>query len=183
MWSNKDSIAIHFTGIRPWKANRGNYVDFTPKTVGHQKCFSLLCFYLASFNIWILFVHISGEAKIRDLHFSSFSYEDVSCCKVPVDKLTPRDADLASCPGFMHAQCLRNFNFIQPRHLNLFFIYMFLTILGPAAALKLSIYMSCIVPSSQPGTACLWKSAMQRRSGPPWLVLCRLGSQGSWSSG
>lgn len=55
----------------------------------HQMHFSLLCFYLASFNIRILFVHVSGEAKIRDLHFSSFSYEDVSCCEVPVDKLNP----------------------------------------------------------------------------------------------
>lgn len=65
--------------------------DFTPKTVKHQKYFSLLCFYLASFNIRILFVHVSGEAKIRDLHFSSFSYEDVSCGEVPVDKLNPRE--------------------------------------------------------------------------------------------
>lgn len=75
----------------PGKQIEENNVDFTPRTVGQQKCFSLLCFYLASFNIRILFVHISGEAKIRDLHFSSFSYKDVSCREVPVDKLTQRE--------------------------------------------------------------------------------------------
>lgn len=39
------------------------------------------------------------------------------------------------------------------------------------------------IPSSQPGTACPWRSAKQRRSGRPWWALCRLGSPGSWSCG
>lgn len=49
--------------------------------------YSLPCFYLASFYIGILLIHVSGKAKVGDLHFSSFSYKHVSCCEVPVYKL------------------------------------------------------------------------------------------------
>lgn len=41
----------------------------------------------------------------------------------------------------------------------------------------------CQIPSFQPGIACLWRSAMRRRSGHPWWAPCRLGSPGSWSFG
>lgn len=123
--------------------------------------------YLASFNIWVLFIHVSGQAKVRDLHLPPFSNKDISCCKVPVDKLLDQHT---------HLKCL---TFFFNRHLS-FLQWLFHWIVQIFYKEK---HQLGLIPSFLPGTACLWKSARQRRSGHPWWEPCRLGSPGSLSFG
>lgn len=65
-------------------------LDFILKIVVNKytKMYNFPPLYLAPLYIRVLFVHVSGKAKVWDLHLSSFSYEDVSCRKVPVDELS-----------------------------------------------------------------------------------------------
>lgn len=117
----------------------------------HQKVNFLSFFlYLAPLNIRVLFIHVSWKAKVRDLHLSSFSHEDISCCKVPVNKLSDQNTQF---------ECLIFTN--SNKYLEL----------------------KRLIPSFRPGIACLLIFAMQRRSGHPLWVPCRLGSPSSWSFG
>lgn len=50
--------------------------------------------HLASLHIGVLFINISGQAEVRDLHLPSFSYKNISCCKVPVDELLDQHTHL-----------------------------------------------------------------------------------------
>lgn len=216
---------------------------------------SFLPLYLAPLNVRVLFVYISGKAKVWDLHFSSFSYEDISCRKVPVNKLSGQNA-LFSHPfsdytcgisaayrkglqafhfkwslNYSHQKHIwRQFNYqlLSIKHQLTFYssVCLQLTLSGLISVqdlfqTSLSVFThfddykntqlifllfmllllfhristisnvwtakfqlrerKVLIPSFQRGIACLWRSAMQRRSGRPWWVPCRLGSPGSWS--
>lgn len=183
MWSNKDSIAIHFTGIRPWKANTGSYIDFTAKPVKHQMLYSPLRFTLLLLTYESSSYTSLERPKSEIFIFLPSATRTFRAARSLWTSWAARDANLASPPGFMSQ---KHHWLNSPDTETYFFVFfhafLFL-ILGPAAAMTRFTYVSCIVPSSQPGTACLWRSAMQMRSGPPWWVLGHLGSLGSWSSG
>ena len=89
MWSNKDSMAIHLTGIRPWKRRHsvGGYWDSRFGLAGADLWPAS---HLAPLHVGVFLVHISGEAEVRDLHLPALGHQDVTRSEVSVDELTSK---------------------------------------------------------------------------------------------
>lgn len=120
MWSNKDSIAIHFTGIRPWKANTGSYIDFTAKPVKYKMLYPPFCFTLLLLTYESSSYTSLERPKSEIFIFLPSATRTFRAARSLWTSWTARDANLASSRDVSETSLVK-----QPRHWNLFFFHLF----------------------------------------------------------